>query len=68
MPEVTVTWGNGVWLLEHDGLSQRAPKRDLLDAWLAMRGASRVDLKFPTQSLRERFIHEFGPLVGPAAE
>jgi hypothetical protein len=60
MPEVAVTWIGGNWFLKHDGLRQPAPTRELLDSWLALRGATRADLTFPSQTLRERFIHEFG--------
>ena len=65
MGKVKVSWIGGVWFLEHDGAAQPFVDGDWLDVWLAQRDLSRDDLMFSTHSLRERFVHDFGPIAVP---
>jgi hypothetical protein len=56
-----VTWVGGVWWIHHDSQATPITDEGWLDSWLADHDAARSDLEFPSRSLRQRFIQEFGP-------
>lgn len=62
MAIATVSWVAGDWLLENDGVSHRVIDQRWLESWLSARDATRSDLEFASASLKQRFIHDFGPL------
>jgi hypothetical protein len=62
MAEATVTWVGGVWWLQDEGEAEPIADEESLDSWLSDHDTTRADLRFASQSLRERFVLEFGPL------